>query len=422
MSAEPADLTARLKALEAASGKASGRPKALLPLVLGGAGLLVGGGLLWALSGAPAEPPLQTAAPEEFQTLGSGFGNLPPPVAVEPREVVPAGPTPAEEELRKSLAALQSELATLKSRPVVTESPQSGDPETLSALSAQLAQMEATARAAEEALERQLTERDRELERLRIDLELSKLGDTGSDSRAPRGSAPKDRITSPLIAWTGSDAGSKSPAEDRRLSGTEAFVREGAAAAPVSRAAVIVNPAHTVLQGTVIQAVLESAMDSSQPGVLRAVVSEDVHALDGSRVLIPRGAQLLGRYKSDVGLAEARVTVAWDRILLPDHQSVTLSAYGGDELGRAGVSGHIDSRFGKRFGSAALISLIGAVPDVARAGMESERAGDVAGDVAGDLRDASRSVMQDYLTLRPVIRVPQGSRITVMVDRDLEIL
>jgi type IV secretion system protein VirB10 len=29
--------------------------------------------------------------------------------------------------------------------------------------------------------------------------------------------------------------------------------------------------------------------------------------------------------------------------------------------------------------------------------------------------------MQDYLAIRPVIHVDQGARITVMVDRDLEI-
>jgi type IV secretion system protein VirB10 len=38
-----------------------------------------------------------------------------------------------------------------------------------------------------------------------------------------------------------------------------------------------------------------------------------------------------------------------------------------------------------------------------------------------DLRDSTQSVMQDYLAIRPVIHVDQGTRITVMVDRDLEI-
>ena len=34
---------------------------------------------------------------------------------------------------------------------------------------------------------------------------------------------------------------------------------------------------------------------------------------------------------------------------------------------------------------------------------------------------STQSVMQDYLAIRPVIHVDQGTRITVMVDRDLEI-
>ena len=57
-----------------------------------------------------------------------------------------------------------------------------------------------------------------------------------------------------------------------------------------------------------------------------------------------------------------------------------------------------------------------------RAGrIDSAAAADVASDVGSDLRDSTQSVMQDYLAIRPVIHVDQGTRITVMVDRDLEI-
>ncbi len=57
--------------------------------------------------------------------------------------------------------------------------------------------------------------------------------------------------------------------------------------------------------------------------------------------------------------------VAWDRIILPDNQTVEISAFGGDELGRTGTTGFVDTRFAQRFGSAALISLIGALPAAA---------------------------------------------------------
>jgi type IV secretion system protein VirB10 len=284
-------------------------------------------------------------------------------------------------------------------------------------------------------INRQLVERDRELERIRMDLEIARLGPPGGGEedarlaelerrRAAEAAAREARVNSPMLAWSGMGGGAEgeSEVEAARLSADEAFVRGGASPAPVTRAELIVNPGHTVVRGTMIQAVLETAMDSTLPGVIRAVVSEDVHSFDGTRVLIPRGAQLIGRYRSEVSLAQSRVMVGWDRIILPDNQTVAISAFGGDELGRSGVTGDVDTRFGQRFGSAALISLIGAVPAAAAASIDDEATSDAASDVAGDLRDASRSVMQEYLSIRPVIRVPQGTRITVMVDRDLEIL
>ena len=64
--------------------------------------------------------------------------------------------------------------------------------------------------------------------------------------------------------------------------------------------------------------------------------------------------------------------------------------------------------------------MIGALPAAAAGQIDSEAAADVASDVGTDLRDSAQSVMQDYLAIRPVIHVDQGTRITVMVDRDLE--
>ena len=103
-------------------------------------------------------------------------------------------------------------------------------------------------------------------------------------------------------------------AQQRRLDGDTDFIRNGAEPAEVTQAQLIVNPSNTVVQGTMIQAVLETAIDSSLAGQVRAMVSEDVHAYDGSRILIPRGARLIGRYQSGLDIAQRRVTIAWDRI------------------------------------------------------------------------------------------------------------
>lgn len=433
------DLATRLAALEGASGKRAGgkRPSATAALlgILGIAGI---GGLAYAALLPEAAKPMPTAAPAEFQDKGAGFGDLLPVVApVKPLDPAPkdTGPSETERALMQSLEKLRAELDALRAAPARTDD---GAAEAAIAdLTAQIAALQAAGEEDRRAFERQLTERDRALEQMRMDLELAQLqqpmptqlGPSEDDlrlaelerRRAAEAEARAERIASPMIAFSGAGNGPKDGAGEARLNPDEAFVRSGAQVAEVTRAEIIANPSHTVPQGTMIQAVTETALDSSLPGAIRAIVSEDVHAFDGSRVLIPRGARLIGRYRSDVSLAQSRVMVAWDRIILPDNQTVQISAFGGDELGRSGTGGVVDTRFAERFGSAALISLIGALPAAAAGQIEDEAAADVASDVGSDLRDSTQSVMQDYLALKPVIHVDQGTRITVMVDRDLEI-
>ncbi|WP_306043786.1 TrbI/VirB10 family protein [Mameliella sp. MMSF_3455] len=433
------DLATRLAALEGTTGKKPGgkRPPATAVLlgILGIAGL---GGLAYAALLPEASAPMPTAAPAEFQDKGSGFGDLVSVVLpVKPLDPAPniVGPSETERALMQSLETLRAELEALRAVPV---KPDEGAADAAIAdLTAQIAALQAAGEETRRAFERQLTERDRALERMRLDLELAQLqqpvpgalGPTEEElrlaelarRRAAEAEARAERIASPMIAFSGAGSGPRDGAIEARLNADEAFVRSGAQVAEVTRAVVIANPSHTVPQGTMIQAVTETALDSSLPGAIRAIVSEDVHAYDGSRVLIPRGSRLIGRYRSDLALAQSRVMVAWDRIILPDNQSVQISAYGGDALGRSGTTGFVDTRFAERFGSAALISLIGALPSAAASQIEDETAADLASDVGSDLHDSTQSVLQDYLAIKPVIHVGQGARITVMVDRDLEI-
>ena len=62
-----------------------------------------------------------------------------------------------------------------------------------------------------------------------------------------------------------------------------------------------------------------------------------------------------------------------------------------------------------------------AAPSAAAVNVQHETAADVLEDVGDDLADATDSVIGDYLSIGPVIYVDQGARVTVMVDRDLEI-
>lgn len=183
----------------------------------------------------------------------------------------------------------------------------------------------------------------------------------------------------------------------------------------------IANPGHTIMQGTLIEAALETALSSDLQGNVVAQVSHDVWSFDMSRVLIPRGSKLFGRYDSDVDLGQRRVLIAWDRLVTSDGQSVELAAYGTDRVGRSGLPAKVRSHFLQRFGSAALISIIGAAPAVAAANIKDEAVSDAAQNVGDGFTDAVGTVVGDYLTIAPTLSVDQGAIVMIRVDADLEL-
>ena len=461
MSDDP-DLEKRLAALEQGKprhGPAAKRRSPLLALVT--AGVILGGGALLYLFAQPDEEiALPTATPDEFQSEGDGFGEIEPfvpPPTPEP-EVVFVEPETAEPnaELLAQLAALQAQIEELRNAPEPVVEEDTAAAEAIDALTEQIAALQAASENAQTQFRDELAARDRELQQLRMDFELAQL-EANAPTPAPLGPSEDElrareaerlareeearrlaelqrraaeerafqerRIASPVIAFGGAGGANTGETElsDRSFGEVTDFVLSGALPGTVTQAEVIANPANTVIQGTMIQAVMETALDSSLPGQTRAIISEDVFSYDGTRLLIPRGSRLIGRYRSGIEIAQKRVTIAWDRIILPDNQTVQISSFGGDELGRSGVTGFVDTRFDERFGSAALISIISAAPSAAAAQVEDETAADALEDVGDDLADATDSVIGEYLSIGPVIYLDQGARVTVMVDRDLEI-
>ncbi|WP_417248110.1 TrbI/VirB10 family protein [Celeribacter sp.] len=433
---ETAELKKRLEALEGKPQTAKARPS-VVTIALGIVAIAALGSLMLLFSGGSEPESLETASPDEFQAAGPGFGALEPtPAPIDTTPPPEPEPNSETEELRAQMDAMRRELEALRNAPA-PEAP-AVDTEALDTLGAEIDALRSEAAATQAALREELEERARQIQRLQNDLELAHLetprtpaptGPTAEELRLQelerRRQAELEelqaRIASPIIAFGGTGGGGETAAQQRRLDGETDFVRNGAEPAEVTQAQLIVNPSNTVVQGTMIQAVLETAIDSSLAGQVRAMVSEDVHAYDGSRILIPRGARLIGRYQSGLDIAQKRVTIAWDRIILPNNQTVEISAFGGDELGRSGTTGFVDSRFGTRFGSAALISLIGALPAVAAQNTEDEITSDVLEGIGEDLQDSAQSVIGEHLSISPVIYVDQGARVTVMVDRDLEI-
>lgn len=186
----------------------------------------------------------------------------------------------------------------------------------------------------------------------------------------------------------------------------------------------------TIVEGTMIPGILETAIVSDLPGQLRAIVSEDVYSFDGRRMLIPRGTHLIGEYQSDVVRGQKRIFVIWTRLIRDDGVTVRLNSIGADSLGRSGLTGVVDNKFRERFGAAILLSIVGGASSYltgygsnAAAGNNDEaaKAQDIArSTIAQTFSDMANQALGDSLRIPPTISVSQGERIFVYVRQDLD--
>ena len=245
------------------------------------------------------------------------------------------------------------------------------------------------------------------------------------EEKARRAAIEEAQVKSRGLVLDGGSADGPMIPEDgggggRRPSANEGFLASASSAGHETvRASALADPSRMIVQGTILEGVLETAISTNLPGAVRAVLSQDVLSYDGSAVLLPRGSRLIGAYSADVKIAQRRALVAWNRAITPDGTSVALGGFGADALGRSGQAGAVDTHFWERFGSAALISILGLAPQVI---IDDKTNGDVADaieDVGDDLRAASSGALDAYLRIAPTISVAQGDRITIFVNRDL---
>lgn len=176
------------------------------------------------------------------------------------------------------------------------------------------------------------------------------------------------------------------------------------------------NPSFTVPKGTVIPAILESAMDSTRPGAVRALVTRDVKGFDGTRVLVPRGSRLYGEYTSDLNFGQNRAVVQWNRLLRPDGVTIDLDSPAADPLGRIGVRGKVNSHFWARFGGAFLQTVLDIGGNLATRQIDDA----VVVALPGSTQNITRTVTEGMTQVRPTLTVRQGTSVSVFVARDLD--
>lgn len=175
---------------------------------------------------------------------------------------------------------------------------------------------------------------------------------------------------------------------------------------------------YTVTEGTMISAVLETAIQSNLPGKLRATVDEDVYSCDGRTLLIEKGTTAIGEYQSGLKQGEVRLFAIWDRMLTPHGIDVEFQSPGTDQLGRSGLSGWVDTHFWQRFGSSVMLSIIGAYT-AREASKESTNSQIIAQSVSENFNRSSEIALENAINIPPTLNKNQGDLIKIFVTRDI---
>ena len=179
-------------------------------------------------------------------------------------------------------------------------------------------------------------------------------------------------------------------------------------------------------EGSVIPLVLMTALNNTLPGHVSARVTQDVYdSVEGNRLVIPAGSRMEGNYDQQTRFGQKRMMFAFHRIILPDGSSIRLAAWGGsDKTGRSGVEGELNNHLLEQFGTGILLATI------AWALTPSTGSGNVIVNTQGSngslatpagevVYQTAQNVLSNYQNLKPELDVPAGTRLAVIVQRDI---
>ena len=235
----------------------------------------------------------------------------------------------------------------------------------------------------------------------------------GADSRIAGSGFPQES-TSGGTGMPGSRESDPARANDR----TDLATLLKPAVTPAAQARLLPTRRMLLSKGAFIDCTLETAIDSTLPGMTTCITATDTFSADGDVVLIERGTKLVGETQGQVQQGSARLFVLWTEARTPTGVVIPLASPGTDELGRSGLTGEVNRHFWDRFGAAILVSIVsGAVQGAVQS--SSGGGGTVILNPSGTT-DVMTEVLKSTINIPPTITKPQGDRIQVLVARDLD--
>ena len=177
---------------------------------------------------------------------------------------------------------------------------------------------------------------------------------------------------------------------------------------------------YTLSAGSVISASLITGIRSDVPGLVTAQVTENTFdSATGRILLIPQGARLIGNYDSVVAFGQKRALVVWQRIIMPDGNSLQIdNVPATDPSGYSGLQDKVDFHTWQLLKGVVLSTLLGVSSDLALSG-QSDLVQAIRLSTQDNVSRTGDQITKRNLDVQPTITIRPGAPVRLVVRRDL---
>ena len=173
-----------------------------------------------------------------------------------------------------------------------------------------------------------------------------------------------------------------------------------------------------IYEGSFIEAVLVNQLNGDFPGPVLASVAMPFYSADRQRIVIPRGARLIGSASAVAGQDQERLAVGFHRLIFPDGRWVSLEFRGLNQIGEGALKDQVNRHYLSMFASVGAVGIMSGLTlrgsDPYAGGMEGVRAGAGQG-----LAQGATSILDRFLNRLPTITIRAGHRLRIWLTSDV---
>ena len=173
-----------------------------------------------------------------------------------------------------------------------------------------------------------------------------------------------------------------------------------------------------IYEGSFLEAVLVTQLSGDFPGPVLAQVAVPFYSADRQRVLVPRGARVIGTASAVQGQDQERLAVSFHRLIYPDGRWVTLDFHGLNQVGEGALKDQVNRHYFSMFAAVGAVGIISGLTlqnsNPYGGGAQAFRAG--AGQGLGQ---AAEQILQRFLNRLPNITIRAGHRLRIWFTSDV---